>query len=93
MTPELTDCECCGHKLSTRATTCPRCGDFVAAPRGHERFAWFVTFFFSIGSLFFTGWALLFASGISAPQQCAIITGCIGFTVIPYCYARAVEKF
>jgi hypothetical protein len=43
--------------------------------------------------LFGIFWASFMANSISAPQQCAIIASCIGMTIVPYCYARAVEKF
>lgn len=79
--------------MSKRATACPICGDFFAQSRGHERFAWMIVFLVSIPSVLGAAWALLIAKDISAPQQCGIISGCIAMTVIPYCYARAVEKF
>jgi hypothetical protein len=93
MPAELVKCDCCGASMSERAAACPICGDFNPRARGHERFAWLVVFLISIPSVFGAFWALLVDKGISAPQQCAVIAGCIAFTVIPYCYARAVEKF
>lgn len=93
MKPTLIKCDCCGGSMSNRATACPMCGDFTHASRGHERFAWVIVFLISIPSLLGAFWALALATNISAPQQCGIIAGCIAMTVIPYCYARAVEKF
>jgi hypothetical protein len=46
----------------------------------------------SIPAILVTFWAL-FSSGLSAPQQASIFAGCMAATVIPYCYARAVEKY
>jgi hypothetical protein len=79
--------------MSDRAAACPSCGD-TAKPRPnfHDKLSWFIVWLLSICSLFGIVWASVIANGISAPQQCAIIAGCIGLTVVPYCYARAVEK-
>jgi hypothetical protein len=30
---------------------------------------------------------------MSAPQQASVFAGCLAAVVIPYCYARAVEKY
>lgn len=93
MAVELGKCECCGHGISSRAPSCPRCGDVIPVRRsGHEMFAYAVVFLISIPSLLGTVWALFLATGISAPQQCSVVAGCMALTVIPYCYARAVEK-
>ena len=90
---ELVKCECCGGNLSDRAVACPLCGDTTKRPSFHHKLAWFVVWLFSIFSLFGVIWASILATGVSAPQQCAIIAGCIGLTVVPYCYARAVDAF
>jgi len=93
---EMVKCECCEGPVSTASIVCVHCGHPTPAHKaeaGHGRFAWGVVFFLSILNLFGVFWAMFLASGISAPQQAAIISGCIGMTVIPYCYARAVEKF
>lgn len=91
---ELVKCNCCGGSMSDRAVACPLCGDVLPRKiRFHEKLSWFVVWLFSIISLFSVVWASILATGISAPQQCAVIGGAIGFVIAPYCYARAVEKF
>jgi hypothetical protein len=90
---ELVKCTCCGGSMSDRAIACPLCGDTAKRRLNfHDKLSWLVVWLFSIFSLFGIAWASFFANGISAPQQCAIIAGCIGMTIVPYCYARAVEK-
>jgi len=79
--------------MSDRARVCPLCGDPRLKAAFHERMAWIIVFLLSIPSLLGVFWALFLATGISAPQQAATIAGCLGMTVIPYCYARAVEKY
>jgi len=69
------------------------CGDAPNRLTVHDKISWFVVWLFSIFSLFGIFWASFMANSISAPQQCAIIASCIGMTIVPYCYARAVEKF
>jgi hypothetical protein len=90
---KLVKCQCCDSNMSDRAPACPTCGDIGRRLDFHSKLAWFVVWLFSIFSLFGTVWASVMVTGISAPQQCAIIAMCIGITVIPYCYARAVERF
>lgn len=90
---ELAKCECCGANMSDRALACPMCGDAPNRLTVHDKISWFVVWLFSIFSLFGIFWVSFMANGISAPQQCAIIASCIGMTIVPYCYARAVEKF
>lgn len=90
---ELIKCACCGGSMSDRARACPLCGDEEQDRTFHGRLSWFVVWLFSIFSLLTIFWASFLASHISAPQQCAVIAGAIGMTVVPYCYARAVEKF
>lgn len=93
---ELTKCECCEGPVSDAANSCVHCGHATPLQRhvtGHEKLAWAVVFLSSIGSLFTIFWTTFLADNISAPQQCAAIAAAIGFTVVPYCYARAVEKY
>ncbi|HET6805985.1 MAG TPA: hypothetical protein VFH59_11155 [Frateuria sp.] len=90
---ELEKCACCGASMSKRALACPMCGDTPNRRTFHDKLAWFVVWLFSIFSLLCIFWATFVADGISSPQQCAVIAGAIGFTLVPYCYARAVEKF
>lgn len=90
---ELEKCACCGANMSKRALACPMCGDTPNRLTFHDKVAWFVVWLFSIFSLLTILWASFAADGLSAPQQCVVIAGAIGFTLVPYCYARAVEKF
>jgi hypothetical protein len=93
---DVTTCECCKGLISPKAKACPHCGHPVgkkASETAHGRFAWGVVFLLSVLSIIGVFVATFMESDISAPQQCAVIAACIGFTVIPYCYARAVEKF
>ena len=93
---ELKNCACCEGQVSSSCTSCVHCGHPTPLNRqvtGHEKLAWAVVFLSSIGSLLTIFWATFLADNISAPQQCAAIAGAIGFTVVPYCYARAVEKY
>jgi hypothetical protein len=93
---EMVKCECCDGPVSGAAVECVHCGHPTPkrrADHGHLRLAWGVVFFLSILSLFGVFFSTFLADHMSAPQQCAAIAACIGFTVIPYCYARAVEKF
>lgn len=93
---EMATCECCSGNVSPNADRCPHCGnqlEGIGLESKHEKFAWGVVFLLSLLNLFGVFWAMFLATDISAPQQAAIIAGCIGMTVIPYCYARAIEKF
>lgn len=93
---ELIKCECCDGPVSAAAVECVHCGHPTPKRQeayGHRRLAWGVVYFISIFTLFGVFWTMFLASGFSAIQQATIIAGCIGLTVIPYCYARAVEKF
>lgn len=91
--PKLKECTCCAGQISTEANACPHCGHAPKSHSAHHAIAWFGVWIMSIISLVGILWALVLATGISAPQQAAIIAGFIGITVAPYCYARAVEKF
>jgi hypothetical protein len=69
------------------------CGDAANRLTGHDKFAWLMVWLSSIVSWFGIFWVSFMVHEISAPQQCAAIAGAIGFTLTPYCYARAVERF
>lgn len=93
---EAIKCECCAASISPESKACPQCGHPTNRKRAespHESLAWAVVFIASIFSLIGVVVAMFVEDNISAPQQCAAVAACIGFTVIPYCYARAVEKF
>lgn len=93
---ELIQCECCEGNVSSVATSCVHCGNPTPSKRrgaGHAKFAWAVVFLASIGSLLSIFWASALADNLSAIQQCAVISSAIGFTVVPYCYARAVQMY
>jgi hypothetical protein len=89
----MTQCECCNANISDQAAMCISCGHPQEQRGAHQSFAWVVVFLLSICSLLGVIWAMFIEDHISAIQQAATVAACIGFTVIPYCYARALEKY
>jgi len=78
--------------LSPRAESCPNCGDRRGSRGFLAKLAWLVTFLATLPAAALTAWGL-FGTEMSAPQQASLFAGAAALVVVPYCFARAVEKY